>query len=214
MICKCVQETTVHSYYRSNTARSNSPGVKISRQWLAALCVAACFFSRHSALHDSGESQCESDSRHVNMNTNIFSPLQTNSSRICDLLWSQTLIIMAEIPFRIGSSVKWISGISEDTTCRDILIAVLRSEALLDCEESEVHHRFALVETWRYRTSSSHPDNNCRISYCTTIKYFSKPQLRSSENLFSSAVVNQNTATNILLASINFPTAASLWVWV
>ena len=121
---------------------------------------------------------------------------------------------MAEIPFRIGSSVKWISGISEDTTCRDILIAVLRSEALLDCDESEVHHRFALVETWRYRTSSSRPDNNCRISYCTTIKYFSKPQLRSSENLFSSAVVKQNTATNILLASINFPTAASLWVWV
>ena len=56
----------------------------------------------------------------------------------------------AEIPFRIGSNQKWISGISEDTTCRDILVAVLQSESLLDCEEEVVHHHFALVETWRY----------------------------------------------------------------
>jgi len=55
----------------------------------------------------------------------------------------------AEIPFRIGSNQKWISGISEDTTCRDILVAVLQSESLLDCDEEVVHHHFALVETWR-----------------------------------------------------------------
>ena len=56
---------------------------------------------------------------------------------------------MAEVPFRVGSSQKWISGISEDTTCRDILVAVLRAEQLLDCGEAVVHHHYALVETWR-----------------------------------------------------------------
>ena len=55
----------------------------------------------------------------------------------------------AEIPFRIGSTPKWISGISDDTTCRDILVAVLRSESLLDCPEENIHHHYALVETWR-----------------------------------------------------------------
>ena len=57
---------------------------------------------------------------------------------------------MAEVPFRVGSSQKWISGISEDTTCRDILVAVLRAEQLLDCGEAVVHHHYALVETWRW----------------------------------------------------------------
>ena len=58
----------------------------------------------------------------------------------------------AEIPFRLGSSTKWISGIAEDTTCRDILVAVLRAENILDCDEDTLHHHYALVETWRWVT--------------------------------------------------------------
>ena len=54
-----------------------------------------------------------------------------------------------EIPFRIGSNQKWISGISSETTCKDILVAVLKSENLLSSDELTVHHKFALVETWR-----------------------------------------------------------------
>ena len=57
-----------------------------------------------------------------------------------------------EIPFKIGSNQKWISGISSETTCKDILVAVLKSENFLTSQEEEeqnVHHKFALVETWR-----------------------------------------------------------------
>ena len=55
-----------------------------------------------------------------------------------------------EIPFKIGSNQKWISGISSETTCKDILVAVLKSENFLTSEEEQnVHHKFALVETWR-----------------------------------------------------------------
>ena len=57
---------------------------------------------------------------------------------------------IAEIPFRLSSTTKWISGIAEDTTCRDILVAVLRAENILDCDEDIVHHHYALVETWRW----------------------------------------------------------------
>ena len=54
-----------------------------------------------------------------------------------------------EIPFKIGSNQKWISGISSETTCKDILVAVLKSENLQPSDELNVHHKFALVETWR-----------------------------------------------------------------
>ena len=55
-----------------------------------------------------------------------------------------------EIPFKIGSNQKWISGISSETTCKDILVAVLKSENFLTSEDQQnVHHKFALVETWR-----------------------------------------------------------------
>ena len=55
-----------------------------------------------------------------------------------------------EIPFKIGSNQKWISGIGSETTCKDILVAVLKSENFLTSEEEQnVHHKFALVETWR-----------------------------------------------------------------
>ena len=57
-----------------------------------------------------------------------------------------------EIPFKIGSNQKWISGISSETTCKDILVAVLKSENFLTSDvsdEENVHHKFALVETWR-----------------------------------------------------------------
>ena len=55
-----------------------------------------------------------------------------------------------EIPFKIASNQKWISGISSETTCKDILVAVLKSENFLTSEDQQnVHHKFALVETWR-----------------------------------------------------------------
>ena len=54
-----------------------------------------------------------------------------------------------EIPFRIGSNQKWISGISSETTCKDILVAVLKSENIVTSDQQNVHHKFALVETWR-----------------------------------------------------------------
>ena len=54
-----------------------------------------------------------------------------------------------EIPFKIGSNQKWISGISSETTCKDILVAVLQSDNFLTADEENVHHKFALVETWR-----------------------------------------------------------------
>lgn len=56
---------------------------------------------------------------------------------------------MNEIPFKIGSSLKWISGISSKTTCKDIMISLLETENLLDCAEETVHHHFALIESWR-----------------------------------------------------------------
>ena len=65
-----------------------------------------------------------------------------------------------EIPFKISNHQKWISGISSETTCKDILVAVLKSENFLSSEDEEnVHHKFALVETWRsvITTSQSSP---------------------------------------------------------
>jgi len=56
---------------------------------------------------------------------------------------------MSEIPVKIGPSLKWISGISNNTTCKDILISLLKTETLLQCPEDYVHHHYALVESWR-----------------------------------------------------------------
>jgi len=56
---------------------------------------------------------------------------------------------MNEIPFKIGSSLKWISGISSETTCKDIMISLLKTEKLFDGPEETVHHHYALVESWR-----------------------------------------------------------------
>lgn len=58
---------------------------------------------------------------------------------------------MAEIAFRVGPAVKWISGINEQTTCKDILVSLLRTSSLLPAVEQEemVHHNYALVERWR-----------------------------------------------------------------
>ena len=82
-----------------------------------------------------------------------------------------------EIPFRLSSSTKWISGIAEDTTCRDILVAVLRAENLLDCEEDIVHHHYALVETWRwgflkYKSSYPHSIALFRKYFQPTVEFF------------------------------------------
>ena len=80
-----------------------------------------------------------------------------------------------EIPIRLSSSTKWISGIAEDTTCRDILVAVLRAENLLDCDEDIVHHHYALVETWRWVFSaSSYFDSTAlfRKLFQTTVEFF------------------------------------------
>ena len=56
---------------------------------------------------------------------------------------------MAEIPFCIAGSLRWISGVSDTTTCRDVLVALVRAETKLPCTPHSIHQQFALVETWR-----------------------------------------------------------------
>jgi len=56
---------------------------------------------------------------------------------------------MAEVPVRVGKRTKWISGLTEKTTCKDIVTGVLISTGELDCPQDQVHLHFALVEVWR-----------------------------------------------------------------
>lgn len=50
---------------------------------------------------------------------------------------------------KVGKQTKWISGLTEKTTCRDIVTGVLLSTGELDCPQDQVHLHFALVEVWR-----------------------------------------------------------------
>ena len=64
---------------------------------------------------------------------------------------------MAEIPFWIHDRPKWVSGISRNTTCQDILFALVKAErktktkdeAAGDSESKDISRQLALVEQWR-----------------------------------------------------------------
>ena len=64
---------------------------------------------------------------------------------------------MAEIPFWIHDRPKWVSGISKQTTCQDILLALVKAEkknktkdeADDDVASKEISRQLALVEQWR-----------------------------------------------------------------
>jgi len=53
------------------------------------------------------------------------------------------------VAVRVGRQTKWISGLTEATTCKDIVTGVLLSTGELDCPKDQVHLHFALVEVWR-----------------------------------------------------------------
>merc|ERR1712242_69478 len=38
---------------------------------------------------------------------------------------------MIELPFQIGRKTKWVHGINENTTCKDIVVSILRTEGLI-----------------------------------------------------------------------------------
>ena len=54
-----------------------------------------------------------------------------------------------EVPFLVNNTPKWISGIVEDTTCGDIVKALLASEGRLKGIAEDQLERFVLVERWR-----------------------------------------------------------------
>jgi len=102
---------------------------------------------------------------------------------------------MNEIPFKIGSSLKWISGISSETTCKDIMISLLKTEKLFDCSEETVHHHYALVESWR-EVSKVLPANSLILkiwiawgeeqqNVAFTVKRIKNPRKDRSDKTFS-----------------------------
>ena len=54
-----------------------------------------------------------------------------------------------EVPFFVNNNTKWISGINEQTTCSDIIKALLAAEGRLKGINEEQLDRFVLVERWR-----------------------------------------------------------------
>ena len=54
-----------------------------------------------------------------------------------------------EVPFLVNNNSKWISGIVEQTTCGDIIKALLAAEGRLKGVNEEHLERFVLVERWR-----------------------------------------------------------------
>jgi len=54
-----------------------------------------------------------------------------------------------EIPVKIGRQIKFISGVNNFTKCSDIIVEVLKSLNILECEEAEVNQHYALLESWR-----------------------------------------------------------------
>ena len=57
--------------------------------------------------------------------------------------------VPAEVPFLVNNKEKWISGIVEETTCGDVVKALLAAEGRLrGCNEEHLD-KFVMVERWR-----------------------------------------------------------------
>ena len=54
-----------------------------------------------------------------------------------------------EVPFLVNNNQKWISGIVEQTTCADIIKALLAAEGRLKGITEDGLEKFVLVERWR-----------------------------------------------------------------
>ena len=54
-----------------------------------------------------------------------------------------------EVPFLVNNNKKWISGIVEQTSCGDIIKALLAAEGRLKGINEDQLERFVLVERWR-----------------------------------------------------------------
>ena len=54
-----------------------------------------------------------------------------------------------EVPFLVNNNQKWISGIVEQTTCADIIKALLAAEGRLKGINEDQLEKFVLVERWR-----------------------------------------------------------------
>ena len=54
-----------------------------------------------------------------------------------------------EVPFLVNNNQKWISGIVEQTSCGDIIKALLAAEGRLKGINEDQLERFVLVERWR-----------------------------------------------------------------
>ena len=56
--------------------------------------------------------------------------------------------VPAEVPFLVNNKEKWISGIVEETTCGDVVKALLAAEGRLrGCNEEHLD-KFVMVERW------------------------------------------------------------------
>lgn len=54
-----------------------------------------------------------------------------------------------EVPFTVNNKEKWISGIVEETTCGDVVKALLAAEGRLKGINEEQLDKFVMVERWR-----------------------------------------------------------------
>jgi len=54
-----------------------------------------------------------------------------------------------EVPFLVNNKEKWISGIVEETTCGDVVKALLAAEGRLKGINEEQLDKFVMVERWR-----------------------------------------------------------------
>ena len=54
-----------------------------------------------------------------------------------------------EVPFLVNNHQKWISGIVQETTCDDIIKALLAAEGRLKGVTEDQLDKFVLVERWR-----------------------------------------------------------------
>ena len=54
-----------------------------------------------------------------------------------------------EVPFLVNNKEKWISGIVEETTCGDVVKALLAAEGRLKGINEDQLDKFVMVERWR-----------------------------------------------------------------
>jgi len=54
-----------------------------------------------------------------------------------------------EVPFLVNNNQKWISGIVEETTCGDVVKALLAAEGRLKGIDEQQLDKFVMVERWR-----------------------------------------------------------------